>query len=464
MSRSEPLAKQATGLTWRETLRVYTQWRMLSMVLLGFSAGLPFVLVGTTMGAWLKTVGIAKSTIGMFAWVSLLYTIKWAWSPIVDRMPLPFLTRWLGRRRSWMLLAQVGIVFGLFNLSLHDPAVAVLPIALWALFIAFSSATQDIALDAWRIESAGSEGQAAMASAYQVGYRMAILVNTSVALVLAQDIGFKPVYALMALFGGVGIVTTLFSKEPQATARKDSLLSEERVVGWLAARPDLPKPLREVGAWFIGAVVCPLLDFFARFGVPLAMLALIFMGCYRLTDYTMGVMTNPFYLEQGYTLKEIGAVLKSTGVTAAIVGVILAGLIITKIGTLRALILGSAMVMISNLGFSTLATLTEPNLLALSLVNGFDNLALAMHGTALITFMSNLTSSRYTATQYALFSSFYALPGKVLEGFSGFIAEALGWQMFFIYTASLSIPALLLLYWVNKHGVIKTPTSAPAPA
>jgi MFS transporter, PAT family, beta-lactamase induction signal transducer AmpG len=201
-----------------------------------------------------------------------------------------------------------------------------------------------------------------------------------------------------------------------------------------------------------------------RFGTALAVLIVLFMCSYRLTDFTMGSMTNSFYIDKGYTLTQIATVVKFYGLMMSIVGVILAGIVIAKFGILRSLILGSAMVMISNLGFSTLASLDGTNLVALGLVNGFDNLALAMHGTALITFLSSLTSPRYTATQYALFSSLYALPPKILEGFSGFVVNAVGYPVFFIYTASLSIPALVLLYWVHKRGVIKAPAAAAVPA
>jgi PAT family beta-lactamase induction signal transducer AmpG len=436
---------------------------MVSMLFLGFSAGLPILLVLSTLSFWLRTEGIARSTISMLTWVGLIYSFKFVWSPIVDRLPIPFLTRWLGRRRSWMLLGQVGIAIGLVNLGQTDPGVSVTPVVLWALVVAFFSATQDIALDAWRIESAGREAQAAMVSAYQVGYRGALIVSGAGALALSDDIGWMWVYVIMAALTSVGILTTLLSKEPHPPEHKDAMMREERVVSWLAQRSHWPKSLQTAGSWFIGAVVCPLLDFFGRFGLGLGLVVLAFMGSYRLTDFTMGSMTSSFYVDTGYTADQVATVVKLYGLSMAVVGAILSGIVITKIGTLRALILGSVMVMLSNLGFSALAAVGTANLFGLALVNGFDNLALAMHGTALITFLSNLTSPRYTATQYALFSSLYALPGKVLEGFSGFIVDAIGYAWFFIYTASLSIPALIILYWVNKRGVVKAPAATSTP-
>jgi PAT family beta-lactamase induction signal transducer AmpG len=199
-------------------------------------------------------------------------------------------------------------------------------------------------------------------------------------------------------------------------------------------------------------VICPLIDFFSRYGVGLAVVMLLFMGSYRLTDFTMGTMANPFYIDRGYTLTQIATVVKFYGLMMSVVGVILAGIVITRLGLVRSLIVGSVLVMSSNLGFSLLARASTPGLLGLGLVNGFDNLALAMHGTALIAFLSSLTSARYTATQYALFSSLYALPGKILEGFSGFVVDKLGYPGFFLYTASLSIPALLLLVYLARRG------------
>lgn len=438
--------------SWIDALLVYRQPRILSMLALGFSAGLPFYLVFQSLSAWLRQSGIERSTIGMLAWVGLAYTLKFLWSPIVDRVPLPLLTRLFGRRRSWMLFAQAGIAIGLFNLSLSNPAAGVMSIALWALFVAFCAATQDIAIDAWRIESAASDLQGAMAAAYQIGYRVALIMGSAGTFTIADYFGWKASYATMAALVGVGVLTTLLSREPQPAARADTLMSEQQVVAWLQHKAHWPASLQQAGAWLFGAVICPLIDFFSRYGVGLAVVMLLFMGSYRLTDFTMGTMANPFYIDRGYTLTQIATVVKFYGLMMSVVGVILAGIVITRLGLVRSLIVGSVLVMTSNLGFSLLARASTPGLLGLGLVNGFDNLALAMHGTALIAFLSSLTSARYTATQYALFSSLYALPGKILEGFSGFVVDKLGYPGFFLYTASLSIPALLLLVYLARRG------------
>lgn len=453
--KEEAAAPGTARKRWFDAVLVYRQPRMLSMLALGFSAGLPFYLVFQTLSAWLRQEGIQRSTIGMLAWVGLAYTMKFLWAPVVDRLALPLVTRALGRRRSWMLLAQSGIFLGLLNLSWSDPGAGVTRIAVWAVFTAFCAATQDIAVDAWRIESAPLDQQGAMAAAYQVGYRIALITGSALALALADKRGWQLSYTVMAALVSVGVITTLLTREPAARARETDILREARVVRWLEEKAHWPAWLRAAGSWFIGAVICPLTDFFARFGLLLAVLVLLFMGSYRLTDFTMGSMTNSFYIDKGYTLTEVAAVVKAYGLAASVVGVILAGMVMARIGLVRSLVLGSAMVMLSNTGFSLLAASPGKSLLGLGLVNGFDNLALAMHGTALIAFLSSLTSVRYTATQYALFSSMYALPGKLMEGFSGFVVDAIGYPTFFLYTASLSIPALLLLWFLARLGIVK---------
>jgi PAT family beta-lactamase induction signal transducer AmpG len=449
----------------RAALRVYAQPRMLAMLALGFSAGLPFLLVYGSLSAWLRQSGVQRATIGMLAWVGMAYTFKFLWAPIVDRVPIPWLTRVLGRRRSWLLLAQAGIAIGLFNQSLSDPSTGVLHIALWAVFISFCAATQDIALDAWRIESAPVTEQGAMASVYQIGYRGAVIASSAGLFLLADRYGWRVGYGVMAALVLVGVVTTLLAREPAASVNRDAVLREQHVTDWLRERAHWPAGLRNAGAWIYGAVVCPLVDFFARYGFAAAVLILLFIGTYRLTDFSMGTMTNPFYVDRGYTLTQIGTVVKVYGLAATIFGILAAGFVIVRIGLLRSLILGSCLIILSNIGFSLLARIEHPGLLELGLVNAFDNLAQALHGTALIAFLSSLTSARYTATQYALFSSLYALPSKLLEGFSGFFAEALGYPNFFLYTASLSIPALLLLVVLVRRGQLgvlnAAPTSAP---
>jgi PAT family beta-lactamase induction signal transducer AmpG len=448
--------------TWRDALRGYCRKPVVAMLFLGFSSGLPYFLVFATLSAWLRQAGVMRSTIGMLSWVSTLYSLKFIWAPLVDRMRPPFVHRFLGRRRGWMLLAQFGLAAGLLNLSHADPAVSVLTMAAGAVFVAFCAATQDIALDAWRIETATAETQGPMLGAYQVGYRIALMTGSAGAMAVAQFSGWHVSYVTMAALVSIGMVTTLLIPEPHPTVPKESALQEERVITWMIARAHWPRPLLSAGEWFVAAVVCPLLDVFGRYGFALAVLTLIYIGTYRLGEFAIGSMVNPFYIDHGYTLGEIARVVKLYGLSAAIGGVLLAGLMIGKIGLLRSLVLGSVLLICSHLGYALLATTDTPTLLGLGLLNSLDNIALAVQGTALIAFLSGLTSPKYTAFQYALFSSIYSLPGKFLEGFSGFIVEHIGYPSFFVYTASLSLIGLFMLYVLTRWGLTRAGVLAHA--
>jgi PAT family beta-lactamase induction signal transducer AmpG len=450
-----PAAEAARRPWWRgwlEAIAAYRHPRVLAMLFLGFSAGLPFMLVFSTLSAWLREVGIERATIGMLSWVGIIYSIKFFWAPVVDRLPLPLLHRLLGRRRSWMLLAQLGIAVGLFNMAHLNPVGHLAAMAGLALLVAFSSATQDIAIDAWRIEAAPQPMQGVMAAAYQLGYRIAIMVGSAGALWIAADHGWMAAYTAMAAMVGVGIATTLVIREPEPRVARQSLAQEQRVIDWLERKAHWPDSMRALGSWFVGAVVCPFVDFFTRYGTRLAVLMLAFIASYRLTDFTMGVMANPFYLDVGYTLKEIAAVAKGYGVVMSILGTILGGVAVARLGTVKSLVAGSLLVIGSNLLFMTLAFQDDPSLVGLAVVISADNLAMGVAGTALIAYLSSLTSASYTATQYALFSSMYALPGKLLMGTSGFVVDAIGYPWFFVYTSSLGLPALVMLYFLSRPG------------
>ncbi len=460
MSAPAPQGARPGG-GWLGALSIYRRPRVLAMLFLGFSAGLPFYLVYSTLSAWLRQAGIQRSTIGMLAWVGLLYSVKFFWAPVIDRVPAPLLQRLLGRRRGWMLLAQLGIALGLINMSLCEPAGGVRPLALWALFTTFCSATQDIALDAWRIESAPLPLQGAMLGAYQIGYRVALIVGGAGALALAGQAGWHASYAAMTALVGVGVVTTLLVPEPATGAMRESSTREERVMAWVEQRARWPASLRHAGEWFMTAVVCPLTDFFGRFGLRLALLMLAFTATYRLTEFAMGSMVNPFYIDRGFTLTQIATVVKLYGLLMSLLGVLLAGVLIARVGLLRALLLGSLLIIFSNIGYALLASAAAPTLLGLGAVNALDNLALALHGTALLAFLSGLTSARYTATQYALFSSLYALPGKILEGTSGMVVDRIGYPHFFLYTASLAVPGLVLLYFLHQYGAFERTRTPP---
>jgi PAT family beta-lactamase induction signal transducer AmpG len=463
--------------TWGQALAVYAERPVLSMLFLGFSAGLPFYLVFSTLSAWLRTAHIERATIGMLAWVGLMYSFKWVWAPIVDRVGLPVLDRLLGRRRSWMLVAQIGVMICLANIALGDPQQSIAHIAFFALLVAFFAATQDIAVDAWRIESATADKQGAMAAAYQVGYRTALMAASAGALIIAGESGFRTSYLTMAALMAVGVITTLLVHEPSRQFAESAEQREKRVTDWLATRAHWSPQARRIGAWAIGAVVGPVSDFFGRYGLGLGLLIFAFISTYRLTDYVMGTMTNTFYIDMGFSVTQVGVVAKFFGWPSTLVGAVIGGIIVAKVGRIRGLLLGSVLVIISNVFYATYGTYAchvplecaqsgvfdfwsqqiDPRgpatNLGLSFIVGFDNLALGVHGTALIAFMSSLTSAKYTATQYAVLSSLYSLPGKLLMGTSGFMVDALGYGDFFLYTACLSIPGLLLLMWLSRRDI-----------
>ncbi len=426
---------------WSQALAVYGEPRMLAMLFLGFSSGLPFYPAFQTMTLWLRESGIALPLIGMVAWATIPYSLKFLWAPVVDRMPLPFLSRLLGRRRAWLLLAQAGIAIGLIQLAASEPTAGMRRIVIWDVFLTFFAATQDIALDAWRIESAPIAMQGAMAAAYQVGYRAALIAGSAGALTLAQAFSWHVSYLGIAALVSIGLVTTLCIREPQ-----------------VPGAPGTSPP----SGWFVGAVVSPFADFFLRYRGRIALATVALIAAYRLTEYAEGAMTMPFFHDHGYSNEQIAWVVKIVGLTVSVLGVFVGGLLVAKWGLLRSLVVGSILMMISNSGFALLATTHSPTLLGLGLANGFDNLAIAVQGTAFIAFLSSLTSQKYTATQYALFSSLYALSGKGLEGLSGFVSHATGYPVFFIYSATLSIPGLLLLFWLWRRSAAGAGLSALA--
>jgi MFS transporter, PAT family, beta-lactamase induction signal transducer AmpG len=442
-------AKSPWWRSWIRAALVYGQPRMAASLALGFSCGLPFILLSQTMTAWLRQAGIERTAIGMLTWVTLVYAIKFLWAPVVDRLRLPLLFSLLGRRRSWMLLAQGGIVLGMVHLSQLNPGDNLAAVGWGALFLAIVAATQDIAVDAWRVEIAPTDEQGAMAAAYQLGYRLAVIIGTAGAFWVAADHGWHLSLTSMAVLSAVGIFATLLAREPAVTVARESMQQEQRVSDWLARRAHWPAWLRTLGAQFVGAVVCPLTDFFMRLGWKSGALIFAFVCTYRLTDYAGGVMANPFYIDHGYTLKQVATVVKFFGLFATLSGVLIGGVIVARFGVLRALFIGSLLIMCSNLGYSGLAS-SPLNVILLGCVNAFDNVAIAVHGTSLLAFLASLTSARYTATQYAVLSSIYALPGKMLMGGSGWVVDHIDYPAFFVYTASLSVPGLILLYLVAR--------------
>ena len=437
--------------SWSDAIKVYGQSRVWAMMFLGFSAGLPLLLVFGTLSGWLARVGIDKTTIGFVSWVALVYGLKFMWAPIVDRLRLPLLGRMFGQRRSWMLLAQCSIIIGLLNMAANDPLLNLEMLVWSALLVAFSSATQDITIDAWRIEALPVESQGAMAGTYQLGYRLGMILAGGGAFSLAHFYSWPFAYTVMAMAMIIGIVTTLLIPEPDHTVASDTWKQEDRVIAFMENSAHLPRRLRDTYAWFIGAVVCPFTEFFIRNG-KMALAILLFIGLFRISDISMGVMANPLYVDRGYSDLDIGIITKTVGPVITIIGALLGGVLVFRFGVMTMLLAGAIVVILTNLAFALLAIL-PPELLYLSIVVGADNLAGGLAGSVFIAYLSGLTNRAYTATQYALFSSLMLLPAKFIGGFSGVVVDSYGYVNFFIYTAALGLPAIALIVYLKKLPV-----------
>lgn len=427
-------------------------WRML---LLGFSAGLPFMLVFSTLTAWLRTEEVSRTAIGFFAWVGVTYSVKVLWAPVVDRVRLPGLTRWLGQRRGWMVLAQLTIMTGLMAMAFTDPVNDLARLAVLAVIVAFASATQDITIDAFRIESDEVQYQAAMAGTYVLGYRLALLASGAGALFVADGAGWSSAYALMAALVSVGLIAVAISKEPSHANRLD-IETDPLVVAYRARVPGRGIGAN-AGAWITGAVVAPFVDFWRRLGwLALPVIALV--GLYKVSDISMAAMANPLYIDLGFTLSEIGAISGVFGVAMTITGGLLGGVMVTRFGLMPMLLAGAIGVAVTNLMFAWLAT-QQPELWALVVTITADNLLVGFSATVFIAWLSGLVSQRYTATQYALLSSLMTLPGKLMGGPSGWIVDQTNYVVFFVYASGLGIPAIVLaLYLLHQPDHLKADT------
>ena len=396
----------------------------------GFASGLPYVLIFITLTAWLRDAGVDLSLIGFISWIMLTYSLKFLWAPFVDRSPTKTFKRF-GHRRSWIITMQVLIIISLIALSFINPLIDLVIFAIFAFAVALAGSIQDIAIDAYRIESAKLEDQGNLAAGYQFGYRIAILVGSSFALIFADNFSWSSAYQLMAFIMAINLVVSIY-------------ISEEN------PNPDLIKlNYRE-------SLIDPIKDFFMRFGIKMASILLLIVSTYRLTDIVMGPMANPFYIDMGYTLSEIGYVVKVVALIATIVGVFLGGILIKKIGLYKSLLIGAFLVMFTNLFFSYSAV-SEKNVSLLASIVAFDSLAAGIVGTVNITFLTSLVSPKYTGFQYALLTSFMAFLGKIFGGFSGVFVEnfqnlygfSYGWMSFYVFTSCLAIPAMILIY-LNK--------------
>ncbi len=431
---------------WARVVRNLRQPKVLVMLLLGFSSGIPIYLVGNTLGYWMRENAIELSTIGFLSWVGLAYSLKFLWAPLVDKLDAPLFGRWLGRRRGWMLLAQLVVAAALTGMALVQPQEGRLLLAgveldqllvfgALALVVAFASATQDIVIDAWRIESADSnEQQGLLTSTSTLGYRGALLVTDALILILAAQAGWSLSYLVMAALMGVGVFATLMAREPAGSVQAAAA----------------PHPALFTPQGLFDAVVGPFVAFFRQHG-SWALLMLAVISLYRLPDFVMGPMANPFYADLGIAKETVGAVRGTFGLVATIVGIAAAGLCAVRFGFIPTLVAGAVLGPGSNLAFAYLALHgADDGVFTAAMV--IDNFCNGFAGVALVGYMSSLTNIGYTATQYALLSSFYALLGKVLKGFSGVTVETLengrtlleAYSLFFVGTALVGIPAVVL--------------------
>ena len=487
------------------------------MLFLGFSAGIPILLIFSSLSLWLREAGVERAAVTFFSWAALGYSFKFVWAPLVDRLPIPWLTRWLGRRRSWMLLAQSSIIGAILWMAFTNPVEAensMTLMAFAAVFLGFSSATQDVVIDAYRIESADSDLQAMMSSTYIAGYRIGMLVAGAGALFLASYLGsemgsyhyhaWRWTYIAMAGVMLVGVITTLTIPEPDIQKKSHHphrdldylhlfLLFLCAITGFIATfyvstgivstsknfltsifnNPYLASFLMETLRLIIAIMmagimtliplklglgnramiretyVAPVQDFFKRYGIHLAWLLLALVGLYRISDIVLGVISNVFYQDLGFTKPEIASVVKTFGLLMTIAGGFLGGLLSVRYGVMRILFLGALLSAATNLLFMMLAHAGH-DLPMLYIVISADNLSAGLASAAFIAFLSSLTNISFTAVQYAIFSSLMTLLPKVLGGYSGSIVDDIGYSNFFILTTLMGIPVLALIILANK--------------
>lgn len=445
--------------SWKQLFGIYLKPVCLRMFLLGFSAGLPLLLVLGTLSFRLREADIDLKTIGFMTWFGLAYGCKWVWAPLVDNISLPFLTKKLGQRKAWLSFSQAIIIIGLIGMALCDPRTGLLSIAIFAGITAVASATQDIALDAYRIESAAEEYQGALAASYQTGYRLAMIWSGAGAFAIAamaasgsdplayDQRGWMVSYCAMAFSMFVGLLTTLLSPAPSEKDLEEKALqlSETRakIMQFCRQHPSWPLPLGRLVGWFKVICVTPLADFFVRYRWH-AVVILLLIATYRISDVVMGVMSNPFYKDLGFSKEEVAAISKVFGVVMTLVGAFIGGAVVMKIGVLKTLFIGAVLSAVTNLLFSQLANVGH-SIPFLVLTISADNLAGGLASAAFVAYLSGLTNVAYSATQYALFSSIMLILPKFLAGFSGVFVEAAGYSNFFIGTAMLGLPVLFLI-------------------
>ncbi len=403
--------------------------KVLILFFLGFSAGLPFLLVFSTLQAWLKEVNIENVTIGFISWVAITYTLKFTWAPLLDRFNLPLLNNFFGRRRSWLIFSQTMTGLSIFILANISPnSENLLMFSFFAFLVAFFSATQDVALDAYRIEIAKTEDQGILGASYQLGYRIALITSGALALVIADNYSFEISYKIMAGLMMVGIISTLFAQEPSNYVE----------------RPKIK------GNLIFSLYIEPLKDLLSRH--KNAVLIIILILSYRASDLSMAPMAMPFYKDIGFTLTEIAYVSKTFGVFMSILGVIVGGILWKKLGGIRTLYFGSIMISSTTLMFFLMSIL-EKNIELFIATIALDNFASGFAGTLMIAYLSSLTNKSYAGLQYAALFGLLMIPGKFLAGFSGLFEEAFGYSGLFLASAAIGIPAILISYYFYKNNI-----------
>lgn len=454
-----PSKGKSIHASWLESVKVYWQPRVRSMIFLGFSAGLPYMLVFATLSRWLREAGIERSTIGFISWVMLAYGFKWSWAPLVDRIPIPLLTRKMGRRRSWMIFAQLLIMVSLAGMALSDPQNNLTHLVLFSLLTAFASATQDIAIDAYRIEAVEEELQASMAANYMIGYRLAMVTSFAGALHIAsffdingttyQHYSWMMSYLIIAAMMLVGIVTTMVISEPEAVADSATLARENRTREYVEHYKFIPAFIRKLLEWFYNAMISPFLDFVIRYRWH-AILILLLISTYRISDIVLGVISNVFYVDLGFSKSEVANISNIYGTIMTLLGASLGGVLMVRYGVMKILFIGGLLSAATNLLFSIMSGVGK-NLIFLTLVISADNLSAGIATAAFVAYLSSLTNISYTATQYALFSSIMLLLPKSIGGFSGVIVDNIGYELFFIATAAMGVPVLILILLAGKY-------------
>jgi MFS transporter, PAT family, beta-lactamase induction signal transducer AmpG len=515
-----PLPGRAARQSWRESLAALWQRRVLIMLLLGFAAGLPILLIFSSLSLWLVEAGVERRAVTFFSWAALGYSFKFVWAPLIDRMALPPLTSIFGQRRGWLLLAQAGIIsalVGMASVNPADPNGSLTAMAMFAVLLGFSSASQDVVIDAYRIELAPAELQALLSSAYIAGYRIGMIVAGAGALYLASYWGstkeayvyaaWQKTYWAMAGAMGVGVLTTLWMPEtkrlgaavqqahggnlrlfgvflgavsafvgvffyvgplvgvlagalgggPLVTLLVEALhlgvaLLGAGAAGWVLVHLGLADMAVARETW-----VVPVRDFFERYGASTAWLVLALIGLYRISDIVLGVISNVFYADMGYSKIEIANAVKTFGVVVSIAGGFLGGILATRYGVMRCLMWGAVMAALTNLVFVVLAKVGY-NVPMLYLVVSADNLAAGFASAAFVAFLSSLVNVSFTATQYALFSSLMTLLPKSLGGYSGGMVDALGYTGFFIATTLMGLPVIVLVWLAARRLELRVPS------